>query len=225
MQLPLVERAGNLRAMKKAPTPIRWPTRWPSLPRRTRGFTILELMITVAVLSILVGVGIPSFQDMMRRNRLATQTNQLLGALAYARSEAVKRGVRVTVCPANDAQDACSDDGRWAQNGMIIFTDNVGAVGEVTMGDEDDPENNDAILQRLPAAADQNINIRNPRILISYMQNGNLELPPGEDSQFILAPENCQDPNGARLVQVIAAGRASARPAACPAADPEPDAG
>lgn len=198
------------------------------MARQARGFTILELMITVAVLSILVGVGIPSFQDMMRRNRLAAQTNQLIGTLAFARSEAVKRGVRVTVCPANDAQDACSDDGSWARNGMIIFTDNIGEVGEVTMGeeeDEDDPESNDVILQRFPAAAAQSIDIRNPRILISYMQNGNLDLPPGEDSRFIVAPENCKDPNGARLVQVIAAGRASARPAACPAAADVPDAG
>jgi type IV fimbrial biogenesis protein FimT len=195
------------------------------MARQARGFTILELMITVAVLAILVGVGNPSFQDMMRRNRLAAQTNQLLGTLAFARSEAVKRGVRVTVCPTNDAQDACSDDGRWAQNGMIIFTDNIGEVGEVTMEDEDEPENNDLILQRLPAAAAQSINIENPRILVSYMQNGNLELPPGEDSRFIVAPEDCKDPDGARLVQVIAAGRASARPAACPAAADVPDAG
>ena len=204
--------------MKKAPNGFKAGS--------ARGFTLLELMITVAVLAIMVGIGVPSYQDLMRRNRLAAQTNQLIGVLAFARSEAVKRGVRVTICPANDAvnQDACSDDGNWAANGLIVFTDNLGAIGELDLDEDGEPEDNDAILQRLPPAATQRIRIGNARVLMSYMQNGNLDLPAGEDSQFIVAPEDCKDPDGARLVQVIAAGRASARPTACPADGDVPDA-
>ncbi len=200
---------GNLRAMKKAPTQV-------SPRRRSAGFTLLELMITISVLAILVGVGIPSFRDMMRRNRLVTQTNELIGALALARSEAVKRGLRVTICPANATQDACSDSGDWA-DGMIIFTDALGTVGTVDE-DEDDPNNNDAILQRLPAAAAQKVRINNPLILISYMQNGNLELPPGDDARFVVASVGCRsgETDAARQIQVIAAGRASARSVPCP---------
>lgn len=194
--------------MQKAPTQV-------SLRRRSAGFTLLELMVTLTVMAIMLGIGVPSFQDMMRRNRLATQTNALISALALARSEAVKRGVRVTVCPANVNQDACSDSGDWAENGMIIFTDGLGLVGTVDL-DEDEPNNNDAILQRLPAAAAQRINIDNPLILISYMQNGNLDLPPGDDTRFTLVPEDCSGAQGARQVQLIAAGRASARSVACP---------
>lgn len=195
--------------MKKAPGQVR--------ARRSGGFTLLELMITISVLAIMVGIGIPSFRDMMRRNRLASETNSLIGALAFARSEAVKRGMRVTVCPANANQDACSDAGDWAENGLIIFTDGLGTVGEVDLDDdEDEPDNSDVILQRLPAAAAQKINIDNPLILISYMQNGNLELPPGDDTRFTVAPEECSGELGARQIQVIAAGRASARPIACP---------
>lgn len=202
---------GNLPPMKK-----RHPNRAQvGFAARGAGFTLLELMITVTVLSILLGIAIPSFQDLMRRNRLATQTNELISSLALARSEAVKRGVRVTVCPANVNQDACSDSGDWAENGMIIFTDGLGPVGTVDL-DEDEPNNNDAILQRLPAAAAQRINIENPLILISYMQNGNLDLPPGDDTRFTLAPADCGGELGARQVQVIAAGRASARSVACP---------
>jgi type IV fimbrial biogenesis protein FimT len=62
-----------------------------------RGFTLLELMVTVAVLAILVTVGVPSFQDLIQNNRVTTQTNELVTALNFARTEAVKRGRNVEV--------------------------------------------------------------------------------------------------------------------------------
>ena len=49
---------------------------------RRSGFTLIELMITLAVAAIVLTVGIPSFREMMRENRLATQTNEFLAALA-----------------------------------------------------------------------------------------------------------------------------------------------
>ena len=49
---------------------------------RRGGFTLLELMVTLAIVAIVLTVGIPSFREMMRENRLATQTNEFLAALA-----------------------------------------------------------------------------------------------------------------------------------------------
>lgn len=65
--------------------------------KNLHGFTLVELMVTLAVASILVGVGIPSFQTMISNSRLTAATNDLIGALSYARSEAVKRGIPVTL--------------------------------------------------------------------------------------------------------------------------------
>jgi type IV fimbrial biogenesis protein FimT len=62
-----------------------------------RGFTLLELMVTVAVLAILLTVGVPSFRDLIQNNRVTTQTNELVTALNFARAEAVKRGRSVQV--------------------------------------------------------------------------------------------------------------------------------
>jgi type IV fimbrial biogenesis protein FimT len=64
-----------------------------------RGFTLLELMVTIAVLAILATVGVPSFRDLIQNNRVTTQTNELVTALSFARTEAVKRGrpIEVTV--------------------------------------------------------------------------------------------------------------------------------
>ena len=66
--------------------------------RYQQGFNLLELMAALAVLGILFSLGVPSFSQMIRDNRVVANTNELVVALSVARSEAVKRGVPMTVC-------------------------------------------------------------------------------------------------------------------------------
>jgi len=61
------------------------------------GFTLVELMLTVAIIGIVLGIGLPSFQSMMINNRLTAQANSLVGALNLARSESIKRNKLVVV--------------------------------------------------------------------------------------------------------------------------------
>lgn len=101
-------------------------------PAATRGFTLIELMVTISVLAIVLAVAVPSFQDMVRRNRLTSDTNNLVSALATARSEAIKRGSVVTVCKTSNpdaATPTCATGASWA-NGWIVFTD-TGTRGTV----------------------------------------------------------------------------------------------
>jgi type IV fimbrial biogenesis protein FimT len=76
--------------------------------RRQRGFTLVELMVSVTVLGVLAVVAVPSFTNMMNRNRLAAQSNELLSAIQYARTEAIRDSGRVTFCGTTSA-DADSD--------------------------------------------------------------------------------------------------------------------
>ena len=89
------------------------------------GFTLVELMITLVVLAILVSAAAPSFIDLVRSNRVASQTNQFTAALALARSEAVKRNVPVFICKRNTAGTACDNSANW-EAGWIVFAHNDG---------------------------------------------------------------------------------------------------
>lgn len=89
--------------------------------RRLRGFTLIELMITLALAAIILTLGVPSFRDIILNNRAATQSNELVTAMNVARSEAVRRGARVSVCPSND-QATCTGGTDWAI-GWIVFLD------------------------------------------------------------------------------------------------------
>ncbi|MGB5065269.1 MAG: GspH/FimT family pseudopilin, partial [Candidatus Competibacter sp.] len=65
---------------------------------RKSGFTLIELMITVALAAIVLTLGVPAFQETIRNNRLATTVNDFISSLNLTRSEAIKRGTRVTLC-------------------------------------------------------------------------------------------------------------------------------
>lgn len=71
--------------------------------RSNRGFTLIELMVTLAVMAIIAGMAFPSLRDFIINSRVTTQTNEFIAALGYARSEAIKRGLDVMVCADDDA--------------------------------------------------------------------------------------------------------------------------
>ena len=85
------------------------------------GFTLIELLVTIAVAAILLTIGVPSFQELFNRNRVATVTNDFLTGINYARSEAVKNAQTTTICMSND-QATCTGNTGWA-NGWIIWVD------------------------------------------------------------------------------------------------------
>jgi type IV fimbrial biogenesis protein FimT len=96
--------------------------------KNSGGFTLLELMTAVAVTAILLTIGVPSFTSIMRNNQIAAQSANLVQALNLARSEAIKRGIRVSVCPAAAGGNACVATPTWS-NGWVVFTDDFGAAG------------------------------------------------------------------------------------------------
>lgn len=80
--------------------------------RAQQGFTLIELMIVLMLIAIMAAIGVPGFQTMFQNSRLVSATNNLLGALQYARSEAVTQRTAVTVSPLNGAD--------WASGALIM---------------------------------------------------------------------------------------------------------
>jgi type IV fimbrial biogenesis protein FimT len=92
--------------------------------RRISGFTMMELIVAMSIVAILLAIGIPSFRYVTISNRIATEVNGLLGDMQFARSEAVKEGLPVTVCSSTDGQN-CNGGPTW-QGGWIVFLDSNG---------------------------------------------------------------------------------------------------
>lgn len=89
-----------------------------------RGFTLIELMITLAIFGLLAAFAAPSVTGLMRSNRLTAQTNEFISAINIARSEAVKRSSVVTLCITDgNATPNCDAASTSWQTGWIIFTD------------------------------------------------------------------------------------------------------
>lgn len=90
------------------------------MQRKTKGFTLFELMVTIAVAAIIVSVGIPGFTSFVQNNRAVTHTNDLVTALNLARSEATRRGAEVQVCASDDGA-GCDNVTEWS-DGWIVRT-------------------------------------------------------------------------------------------------------
>src|SRR5690606_15153493 len=86
---------------------------------RTSGFTLVELMVTIAIAAILAAIAFPSFQDSIRSNRVTTAANELMASLALARTEALRSPGGAAVCTSSDG---ASCGGTW-EDGWIVWID------------------------------------------------------------------------------------------------------
>ena len=101
-----------------------------------RGFTIPELIITMGVAAIILSTAVPSVSTTIKNNRLATQVNHIITDIHFARSEAVKRDVRVILCRSsnpNDDSPSCNEgtpQNTWT-GGYLIFADDGNATNSI----------------------------------------------------------------------------------------------
>ncbi len=105
-----------------------------------KGFTLLELIIIVAIIGLTTAFAAPGLSDMIKNNRISGSANDFVAAMQYAKAEAASRVNPVTLCQRNALGTGCVADGGW-QQGWIVFTDfdgsqNVNGDDEVLMRHE-----------------------------------------------------------------------------------------
>ncbi len=135
------------------------------------GFTLIELVVTVAMAAIVLTVGVPSFKEMTRNNRMTTAANLLVGAANLARSEAIKRGISATLCKRNSAGNDCDSSATW-NDGWIVFADQDGDGNFEDDGDATLCEpGEDCLLRRSPPLA-SSLSLTLPRDRITFSAAG-----------------------------------------------------
>ena len=96
--------------------------------KKIRGFTLVELMVVIAIASVVMAFGVPALTPFIQNGRITTVTNELISALHVARNEAVRSNGVACVCSSNNAnaaEPACNAAGSWEQ-GFITFFDVAG---------------------------------------------------------------------------------------------------
>ena len=177
------------------------------IPGLLRGFTLIELLVTLTVAGVLAAIALPSLSTVIKNGRLATETNDLMGDLAFARAEASRRGQRVTVCVSQDGV-SCGSGSVWT-GGRIVFAD-AGTYGVVGAGDE--------VLRVGQAATSGNVTIVSSGFsvlnYVQYRQNGSI------NSTSTGSFKICDDRVGSfgRSIELLSTGRASltSTKASCP---------
>jgi type IV fimbrial biogenesis protein FimT len=97
---------------------------------KTKGFTLIELMITLSILAIVMAIAFPSFSSLLTKQKIKSKRDELMSAFQYARTEAVTRNRSVSICPSTDpwgSSPACSESTDWS-TGWIVFYDSSGAT-------------------------------------------------------------------------------------------------
>ncbi|TRZ98169.1 MAG: prepilin-type N-terminal cleavage/methylation domain-containing protein [Rhodocyclaceae bacterium] len=111
----------------------------PPATRRRRGFSLVELLITIAVAGIFLALAVPTFAEFIRESRLSSTIGVLASDMDFARTEAIKRNGRVLLCAKAAATDTCAGAvgaaASWA-NGWLVCFDAVDNTSGTTASDD-----------------------------------------------------------------------------------------
>jgi type IV fimbrial biogenesis protein FimT len=180
-----------------------------SFRRNSRGVTLFELLIVLAITSVLLALAAPSFRSIGNSIKLASMSNSLVAHLQLARSEAIKRNGRVVMCKSPDGAH-CTSTGGW-ERGWIVFQDT---------NNNSDMDGDEAIIQRIDAMPEGWRMAGNQSVAkyVSYMPTGETEMTTGAfQAGTITVCQQSAEKTEARQIVINAVGRPRVQKATVPA--------
>jgi type IV fimbrial biogenesis protein FimT len=171
------------------------------MKRFNSGLTLIELLVTVAIVAVLTSLAVPNFRTMLVKRSVLTAADAMISDFRYARSEALKRSTRVSLCASSNGM-TCSGAGAAWKNGWIIFIDANGN-GSWDAGDE--------ILrvqQAFLSIASIQDDPANDKVSFTYQPTG---VAKSSTQTFVFTPSGSVPVNGTRLVCISIVGRAALR--------------
>jgi len=100
------------------------------------GFSLLELMIALAIGGMIVTMAVPSFTSTIANQRMVSATNEMVMSLTLAKSEAIKRVSYVSVCKSSDGATCTGDSTSWNEGWIVFSNASSASLGSVDVGDE-----------------------------------------------------------------------------------------
>ncbi len=173
--------------------------------RACGGFTALELLTTISVAAIVMAFAAPGLSSFLTINRLAAESNALVSAFSFARSEAVTRSSPIGLCPyGQDAHGvyACINSTTWS-GGWMTFTDAAGTSGTF--------DSTDVLLRVFPGISDSDT-LTATTTSLRFGSEGFLNAASGV--AFALVPGHCSG-SQRRAITLSLQGRAHTSPEAC----------
>lgn len=177
------------------------------------GFTLLELMLVVTIAGLLLGFGVPAMGNYFRNARITSAANDVMGGLHFARSEAIKRRVPVTLCTSADPLNnnpVC--DASALLTGWVAFVDDNGDnVADASDGNGLRDAGEIVLLQREPMPATITARSSANPFRVTYLMNGFAQN--ANAAQLVLCDERGNTPTGgelssARGIRIAVTGRA-----------------
>ncbi len=177
------------------------------MSKAVKGFTLIELMMTLSIAAILLTIAVPSYITFTKNSRITAQTNKIVTAISMARGEASKRGTRVVLCRSDDVgkdDPDCSGNSGIAKdwsNGWLVF-----AVGTSRVTPLYDPSKDDVLIGQFESES-------NVVIKTNSANDKNLEFNPdgttnesGSTAKFAI----CDDRGSSHgnLIEISPVGRA-----------------
>ncbi|WP_429197601.1 GspH/FimT family pseudopilin [Luteibacter sp. W1I16] len=134
--------------------------------RKIKGFTILELMVTLTVLGVLMAIAVPSFRGTMRRARVSNAVNTMVGDMQFSRSEAATRRQFVSICRSADGK-TCALSGPDYDVGYLMYAYDASAAGANQVYDA----TKHTLLRTTPSTTDVSIQATDANI-VTFGQTG-----------------------------------------------------